>query len=58
MPRLKGNVSIRTTAKAGELLDEYLREHPDMTETEVTAEALINFCHQKQAGEVAEKAEA
>jgi hypothetical protein len=38
--RLKGNVAIRTKADAGVRLDEYLAQHPELSETEVTAAAL------------------
>ena len=38
--KLKGNVTIRTKAAAGERLDTYLSEHPELSEPEVTAAAL------------------
>lgn len=51
MPKLKRQVSVRTTAEAGEWLDRYLVEHPGVGEAEVTAEALKSFIQQKKAQE-------
>lgn len=49
MTILKHRVSIRTTAKAAQRLDDYKRENPEEIEAEVTAQALFDFFDGKQA---------